>query len=175
MTEENQNRSSHILSPRVERHVFSLVTCDKKFRRLSVTSNFFPRNFLSRAKFWESSKFYILENNSPYGNWSPQSIVSLVCLYIKSSNASCLYWFLMSLQHTSGSCSIIICIPMESCTTFHWEVIAHQGSCNTPGEMWLWYITFIPQKFLLIWGVKVLHITYVTCAVGICLICTHEP
>ena len=34
--------------------------------------------------------------------------------------------FLVSLQHTSGSCSIIICIPMVSCTTFHWEVVANQ-------------------------------------------------
>ena len=29
---------------------------------------------------------------------------------------------------------------MESCTTFCWEVVAHQGSCNTPGELWLWYV-----------------------------------
>ena len=47
---------------------------------------------------------------------------------------------------------------MGSCTTFHWEVVAHQGSCNTPGELWLWYITFKPQKLPLIWGVKVLHL-----------------
>ena len=53
------------------------------------------------------------------------------------------------------------CIPMGCCTTFHWEVIVHQGSCNILGELWLWYITFKPQKLPLIWGVKVLHMALV--------------
>ena len=53
-----------------------------------------------------------------------------------------------------------ICIPMGSCTILHWEVVAHQGSCNTPGELWLWYITFKPQKLPLILGAKVLHKHY---------------
>ena len=26
----------------------------------------------------------------------------------------------------------------------------YQGSCNTPRELWLWYITFKPQKLALI-------------------------
>ena len=38
--------------------------------------------------------------------------------------------FLVSLQHTSGSCSII-CIPMGSGTTFHWAVVTHLESCGS--------------------------------------------
>ena len=59
---------------------------------------------------------------------------------------------------------------MKSCIIFHWEVIAYQGSCNTPGELWLWYITFKQQKLPLIWGVKVLHYIVVTYARVVCLI-----
>ena len=62
MSEENPNWSSRILSPRV-----LTFTCDKKFHWLSINSNFFPPYFLSKAKFWESSKFYVLKNNSLYG------------------------------------------------------------------------------------------------------------
>ena len=50
--------------------------------------------------------------------------------------------FLVSLQHTSGSCSIIICIPIRSYTKFHWEIVAHRENCKTPGELWLWYRGF---------------------------------
>ena len=52
---------------------YLIATCSrllrevKKFRELSKTSNLFPRKFLFKAKFLESSKSYILENNSPYG------------------------------------------------------------------------------------------------------------
>ena len=48
---------------------------------------------------------------------------------------------------SSVNCSIIICILMGSCSMLHWEVIAHQGSCNTPGEL---RITFKAQKLPLI-------------------------
>ena len=44
-----------------------LDTCSKKIRGLSITSKFFPQKFLFKVKFCVFSKFYILENNSPYG------------------------------------------------------------------------------------------------------------
>ena len=57
MTEENSYRSSHILSPHVERYVFLLVTYDKKFHGLFITSKFIPRNFYLKQNFENPRNF----------------------------------------------------------------------------------------------------------------------
>ena len=57
MTEENSNQSSHILSPRVERHVFSLVTCDKKFVGCPWPRKFFHEIFYLKQNFENPRNF----------------------------------------------------------------------------------------------------------------------
>ena len=52
----------------------------------------------------------------------------------------------------------IECIPMVSCTTFHWEVAAQLGSCAT----FQWEVVAQLDRYVtytgpMIWGVKVLQ------------------
>ena len=84
-----------------------LATCGKNSRFVR-NLEIFSTKFLFKVKFWVSSKFYILENNLPYGSKLTNEH-SIILAYMETYQCTCSDVISLALHHACTYTAATIC------------------------------------------------------------------